>query len=451
MKKNITLLFILLLTVFGCRDIDNDTSDADMSDYPDWTRETHSNSVEPDYSMVFEQDTVLKIHIVIDSDNWLEMQSDLANNIGRIGPGHYENSDWIPVWVPCSVHYNGIEWYNVGIRYKGNSSLQSTFRSGNNKRPFKLDFDEFEDDYPLLTDQRFYGFRQLSLKNNFDDESLMREKVASDLFIDFGIPTARTAFCALYIDHGSGSQYYGLYTIVEEVDDTVLESQFSSEAGNLYKPEGDAAHFANGTYDESEFNKKIDYTGDYADVESLYNIINSTDRTVDIDLWKTNLENVFNVDHFLKWLAANIVMQNWDTYGIMSHNYYLFNNPFDDTLTWIPWDNNEALQDGKQQGSLSLSLFKVSSNWPLIRYTIDIENYEETYQTYVNNFVEDVFIPSEMQVIYNDYYNLLKDYAYAEEPGYSFLSRDLDFDQAVDFLINHCLERYNAVQSYLGK
>ena len=449
MKKYIVLVFILLLTVVGCRIIDQ--TEENMSDYPDWTTETHSNSVEPDYSMVFEQDTVLEIHIVIESDNWQDMQSDLSGNIGRMGLGRFDNSDWTPLWVPCSVYFNGIEWYHVGIRYKGNSSLLSTTQSGNNKRPFKLDFDEFEDDYPLLADQRFYGFRQLSLKNNFDDESLMREKVASDLFIDFGMPSPRTAFCALYIDHGQGLQYYGLYTIVEEVDDTVLESQFSSDAGNLYKPEGDAASFATGTYDESEFNKKIDYTGDYTDLESLYNMINSSDRTIAVDSWKTDLENVFNVDHFLKWLAANTVMQNWDTYGIMTHNYYLFNNPFDDTLTWIPWDNNEALQEGKQGGSLSLSLFEVSGNWPLIRYIIDIKNYEDIYRAYVKEFVEDVFIPSEMLVIYQNYYNLLKDYAYAEERGYSFLSNDWDFDQAVDYLIDHCLERYNAVQLYLGK
>ena len=38
-------------------------------------------------------------------------------------------------------------------------------------------------------------------------------------------------FCELYIDHGSGSQYFGVYTIVEEVDDTVLKTQFYSETG----------------------------------------------------------------------------------------------------------------------------------------------------------------------------------------------------------------------------
>ena len=44
-------------------------------------------------------------------------------------------------------------------------------RQGILKLPFKLDFDEFEDDYPQIDNQRFYGFKKLSLKNNYDDQS----------------------------------------------------------------------------------------------------------------------------------------------------------------------------------------------------------------------------------------------------------------------------------------
>ena len=39
------------------------------------------------------------------------------------------------------------------------------------KLPFKLDFDEFEDTYPEIDDQRFYGFKQLSFSSNCSDPS----------------------------------------------------------------------------------------------------------------------------------------------------------------------------------------------------------------------------------------------------------------------------------------
>lgn len=424
----------------------------DTETYPDWTELTHSNDAELDYNTVFNQNEVLRFDIKIDSDDWSDMQSDLSSNLSSNSrPGQTTTSDFDPIWVPCTFSFNDTDWYHVGIRYKGNSSLQSAYQSGNKKLSFKLDFDEFEDDYPSLKNQRFYGFKQLNLNNNFDDESLMREKVGADLFREFGLASAQTTFCIVYVDNGSGSQYYGVYTLVEEVDDTVIETQFTDDSGNLYKPDGDAASFAQGTYNENEMEKKTNEDeADYSDVKSLYTIINSSDRTSDVAQWKTNLESVFNVDGFLKWLAANTVIQNWDTYGNMTHNYFLYNDADSGLLTWIPWDNNEALQDGKQSGALSLSLSEVSSSWPLIKYIVADDEYKATYQEYLQQFINEVFIPSEMSATYESYYNMIKDYAYAEESGYSYISYDSQFDQAVETLKTHAQTRNDAVSSYLN-
>lgn len=377
------------------------------------------------------------------------MQTYLSSLMGGGGPGGIISFD-DPVWVKCSLFFEGKEWYNVGIRFKGNSSLMSAYRSGNNKLSFKLDFNQFGDDYPLLENQRFYGFRQLNLNNNFEDKSLLREKVGADLFREFGLATAQTAFCVLYVDHGNGPQYYGVYTIVEEVDDTVIKTQFADESGNLYKPEGDAATFAQGTFNTAEmYLKNNTGTGDYSDVQSLYEILNSDLRYSDPDQWKNNLEGVFDVDVFLKWLAANTTIQNWDTYGRMSHNYYLYHNPETGKLVWIPWDNNEAFQNGKQGGALSFSLNEVSSDWPLIRYLVDVPEYHEKYKTYINQFISEVFYPQKMEAVYDNYYALLMDYAYAEQPGYTYLQSTADFDNAVNELKIHVQNRVSAAQNYL--
>ncbi|PLX12849.1 MAG: spore coat protein [Marinilabiliales bacterium] len=453
--KHYKYIFIILIFVLtnSCRKVDVVT-EIDETEYTDWTETTHSNNVDPDYSVVFEQNKVLRFDIEISSDNWNAMQQDLADNIGSgggPGPGGGNFGDFTPIWKNCTFKFEDIEWYNVGMRFKGNSSLFSTYQMGNNKLSIKLDFDEFEDDYPELEDQRFYGFKQLNLNNNFDDASLMREKIGADMFREFGLVSAKTAFCVVYIDHGEGSQYYGVYALVEEVDDSVLESQFEDDSGNLYKPDGDAASFAQGTYNDSEMEKKSNEDeADYSDVESLYEIINSNERTTDYESWKTNLNSVFNVDIFLKWLAANTVIQNWDTYGKMTHNYFLYNNPSNSKLQWIPWDNNEAFNDGKMGGALSISLNEVGNNWPLIRYIIDDDEYKSTYQNYLQQFVDEVFVTSEMQNLYEDYYQLLKEYAYAEESGYSFLKNDGDFDRAVSELKTHVENRNTVVELYLS-
>ena len=458
-KEIICLLFASLISFCACR---RDNLDPDHTDNPvlldlaDWTEETHGHLEVPNYALVFKQEEVLRFDIEISSENWATMQTDLASQVnsgGGLPPGvmgGISSSD--PVWVPCSVYFNDTQWYQVGIRYKGNSSLRSTYQMGLEKFSFKLDFDQYEEDYPQIENQRFYGFKQLNLKNNYDDASMMREKVGADLFRDFGLPSPQAAFCVVYVNHGSGPIYYGIYTLVEEVDDTVPESQFGTSEGNLYKPDGPAASFAAGSFNEVQMEKKNnEELADYSDVLSLYTTLNSADRTADSDAWKSSLAAVFDVDGFLQWLAANTAMQNWDTYGRMTHNYYLYNNPSDGLLTWIPWDNNEALQEGKQGGALSLSLEEVGSTWPLIRYLMDLPEYKAQYQEYLLSFDLGVFAPEEMIALYSQYYDLLKEYAYSEARPYSFLRSSTEFDVAVEQLKEHVQTRHDAVMSYLAK
>ena len=100
---------------------------------------------------------------------------------------------------------------------------------------------------------------------------------------------------------------------------------------------------------------------DYSDVLAFYNILHSSIRNSYVEQWKSNLESVFDVDHFMKWLATNTVIQNWDSYGIIGHNYYLYNDPYTNKIVWIPWDNNEALT-AMEREPLSLSMTKVTIN-----------------------------------------------------------------------------------------
>ncbi len=452
----------------------------------DWTTETHSNEANADYDVVFPQEKVNRVDLVIDSDKWDAMLKDLNDNIGTFGsggnmppimfsdfeggfpppppvsegnfpgdpPGGEGEVDFTPVFKSASVFFNGIEWYHVGVRFKGNSSLRSAWQSGIMKLAFRFDFDEFEDDYPEIKNQRFYGFQKIAFSNNFDDQSFLHEKVAADIFRSAGLKAPQTAYYRIYVDYGDGPIYFGLYTAVEIVEDTMIKDQFGNGEGNCYKPEGDAATFAAGTYDISEFDLKTNEDmADYSDVESLYDIINSNVRTTDVEQWKSELEAVFDVDHFLHWLAVNTVIQNWDTYGVMSHNYYLYNNPYTNKLVWIPWDNNEALTDGKKE-PLPLSMDKVDDNWPLIRYIIDQDEYKAIYESYLNETIENAFNPITVKETYLYYHNLIQDYVIGsegEQTGYTFLNSSADFINSLSTQNNHVDIRHDAVIDYLSK
>lgn len=414
------LIFILLFCTFCENPSGSNTSTeidlGDDSDFAttDWTIETHSNDVDPDYDIVFEEGTIKRIDLTISDSNWEAMQADLDENL----TGSVDDIDFTPIWVPGTVSFEGKEWYKVGIRYKGNSTLLNASRSSGDKYPFKLDFDEFEDEFPQIDNQRFYGFKQLNLSNNNSDGSFMREKLAADLFREFGVVAPRVAFYAVYLNRGNGTNFIGLYTLIEEVDDSVPDSQFPDDNGNLYKPDGDAASFALGTYDEEEFDLKTNEDeADYSDIKAFYDLLHSGLRTSNETKWKNELEGIFNVNNYLRYLAVNNVIQNWDTYGIMTHNYFLYND--EGLLTWIPWDNNESFQEGKRGGALSLEMSEVGSDWPIIRYIIDVEEYASVYKNYIYEFCEGPFETTKMNELLISYEELLEDYAIQESTSFS--------------------------------
>lgn len=441
-------------------------SDTDF-EATDWTTETHTKDADPDFDEIFEDNAVKRLDFVITEDRWQSMLDDMTGLYGEFGatgqggpgqggpPGGQGGdtfADEDPIFVPAEVLYEDKEWYRVGVRFKGNSSLQSSWQAGILKLSFKLDFDEFEDEYPQIDNQRFYGFKKLSLKNNYDDKSMLREKVATDVFRNAGLAASHTAFYTVYVDHGEGPQYFGVYTLVEEVDDTVLDEQFADDDGNLYKPDGDAASFAAGTFNEEEYVKKTNEDeADFSDVESLLGILHDETRTTDAAAWRTNLDAVLDTDIFLKYLAVNTVIQNWDTYGRMTHNYYLYNDSETGKLTWIPWDNNESLQEGKQGGSLALDFSDLAaSEWPLIEFLYQDEVYKAQYDTYVQEVVDGAFNTSSMQSLYASYATLVEPYAVLEESGFSFLNSNSDFQAAISELNAHVSQRAAAVTSYLN-
>ncbi|MBN1121373.1 MAG: CotH kinase family protein [Anaerolineae bacterium] len=483
-----------------------DTSDETVRS-DEWDDYSHGKSTEPDYDVVFPQDEVNSITIAISPENWQLMQDNLIELIGEFGtrqggggrpgqgvaggerpegepPEGFEppadgegmggrpdgaggpgggGLDMLaenPIWVTADIEFDGQSWANVGMRFKGNSSLTGAWGSGILKMGFKLDFDEFEDDYPEIEDQRFYGFQQLSFSSNFNDSSLLWEKVAADIFREAGVPSANTAFYAVYIDYGEGPVYFGLYTVLEMIDDTVIETQFDDDSGNVYKPEGNAASFAEGTYDETDFDKETNQDeADYSDVLALYEALNADTRTTDPETWRSDLEAVFDVDDFLNWLAVNSIIQNWDTYGQMAHNYYLYNDPATGQLTWMPWDNNEALTDrdggrgGRENaGSSSLDQDDVGENWPLIRYLLDDPVYHERYVGYVENTITSVFVPDDMVERYTALHDMIAPYVIGENgeiDGYTYLTTEDEFDTALAELIDHVYSRYEVAQEYL--
>ncbi len=344
---------------------------------------------------------------------WLEVSNRCAGGPARAVATLPRNAFTVPNpdWFPVEIRFGGQVWPEVGFRFKGNSSLSYGWGRGRLDLPIKLDFDEFEDDHPELNNQRFHGFKQLTLANNFQDTSLLREKLTADIFRAAGVPAAETAYYLVYLDcgDGAGAQLPGLYTAVELPDDTLIETQFADDDGNMYKPDGPGATFAAGSFDEASFDKESNENSGYEDVLALFAALHAGARRSDPAAWRAGLGSLFYVDGFLRWLATNQLIQNWDAYGSTPHNYYLYADAArGGALAWIPWDHNLALSPGLGivgPGGFgvarSLSLDEVGAEWPLIRFLLDDVVYAARYRELVAEVATGAFSVERMSALYD--------------------------------------------------
>jgi CotH kinase protein/Lamin Tail Domain len=540
-----TLLFLcLILTVLA-----SPVWGAEPLRSDGWASHSHSKDADPDYSMVFAQDEVLRIDFVIAPEDWAAMLDDLYTNFaggpgGDKGPdpnnqandlfmspeapkelplhiaccvgksegdatvlvepngnelsGHcvtddrgtlvfkpdqpmpekqpmpvnqssgqpanqamdqpfapadqtfgFPNASGInPIYAEATCVFEGQTWEHVGIRFKGNSSLRDTAQSGTLKIPFHLEFDHFEDTYPQIDNQRFFGFKDLSLSNSYRDTTLVREKTANDLLRFAGVPSARSAFYRVYVDVGEGPQYFGLYTMTEIPGDPMLDTLFGNSGGNLYKPEGGSATFA--YFDEGAFEKKTNTDADdWSDVQAVVDALNA-DRG-DANAWRIELESVFDVQGFLRWLAVDTILGNWDTYGSMPHNFYVYNDEDDDLLSWIPWDNNEALSDWFSPVR-SLSLDNVGEEWPLIRFLADDPVYYTCYLDYLDETLHGMLDASALKERVRDSWKLIQPYvvgSQGEQAGYTLLRNSQEFTQGLSQLLDYIDRRAQEVKAFL--
>lgn len=442
MRRILRRLSLSLILFASCR------GNLDPADYnPDWTTATHGLTP-ANYAVVFPQDSVNRIDIIMTAAEWAAIRQNMTSLWGfdfgakRTTFAPFPASE--PDYVDVTVRFNGKVWKHVGFRLKGNATLQFSWNQGIYKLPFRLKFDEFDGRYPETWNQRLYGFRDLSMANNAYDESLMREKGGDDVFRLAGVAAARAAYYRVYIDFGQGLAYNGVYTMVEVIEDTMLPDQFGEKGGNLYKPNSTLQTFV-----ASEFPRQNNLTStNYSDIQALITALNNNSlRTGNPAQWRASLEAVFNVDHFLKYLAVNTAVGSPDAYGINAHNFYLYNHS-SKKLTWIPWDQNGAFYEG-----LSLGMTEVDSSSPLIRYLIDDPVYYERYRTHLRTFDNTVFTQVMMDGLFDKYHNMIAPYVIGpngEQPGNTFTS-STEFTDALPAFKAYVASRRALLEEFLDE
>jgi hypothetical protein len=382
----------------------------------------------------------------------------LPPGLGAGGPLSMISRD--PIYVPVDVQYDGRTWTHVGMRYKGNSSLMFAGVGGSGKIPFRLDFDRYEDEFPEIRNQRFHGFEKLTFSSNFGDDSQIRELFVTEAFRDRGVPAARAAFYRVFVDTGSGPEYWGLYTMIEDpADGAMFDAQFGGRGGNLYKPDGPGANWTQ--FAREGFPKKTnERQADFSDVEAAITALHAAPGPGSA-AWRAALEARFDADLFLRWLAVSTALQNWDAYGTFAHNYYLYGDPGQQgRLRWIPWDHNFALGGapfgfggggfGPGGGGNAPAAFPLpamfgggddilhtqkGSQWPLISRLLADEVYAARYREHLARALEGLLAPDASAARMRQLHALIASSVAGdrgERPSHTTISSAGAFEQSID-------------------
>jgi spore coat protein H len=301
-------------------------------------------------------------------------------------------------WMYESVHSNrwspAILTVPEGIRYAVEARFRGSVSRRLHKKSFKIRFDG---------DDSYYERDRLNLMGKFDD-SLIRDVLTYRLFQRLGFHVPQTSFAHLVLNGRS----YGVYSRVEQIDDEFLEARGMSEDGSLYEVEGGNMTALDDPQDYKRFYDKK--TGDEDDVEEIIRLVELVDLTPDDEfpeaVWET-----LDVDGFLDWYAANVIVANRD---VIKENQYLYQPPGGGRWEFLAWDNDLAFPSNRPE-DFPIDMGTDGSEIPvpagtnrLFTRILEVDGFRYLYARRLQQYMQDIFTPESVAEAVDSLFNSIR-------------------------------------------
>jgi spore coat protein H len=212
-------------------------------------------------------------------------------------------------YVRATVREGSMTWRDVGIRLKGHGSFQPIDRKPN----LALKFNEF------VSGQEFHGLSKVMLNNCAQDPSFLREVLATQLFHDAGVPTARVTHERVQLN----GRELGFYVLAEGVNKNMLKREFGHAGGNLYEGE------------TKDIDQHLDQeNGDDTTQKDLQALAAATRQPATKRMQA--LRSLLDVEQFATFLAMEMLTASVDGYTFTKNNYRIYNQPKTGRLLFLP-------------------------------------------------------------------------------------------------------------------
>lgn len=265
----------------------------------------------------FDPERLLQVSIQLpeaDFDILKEEGRTLDQALSECPSQDFEYSDFV-----AKVNIDGQTLENVAIRKKGYLGSLSRFRPS-----LKLNFDTHEEG------RTFKTLKRMTLNNNRQDPSFVRQCLAYDLFSKAGIIAPRCNLAQVYVNGND----LGVYSHIESIKKPFLERTFKDKSGNLY--EAQVADL--GTHLKDKFELKTNKTlNDRSDLAAFSSVLDEGD-----DTFLDELKKYIDLDEFITYWAIESMIGHWDSATGNSNNFYMYHNPADGLFHFIPWGTDAA-------------------------------------------------------------------------------------------------------------
>ncbi|MBN2444320.1 MAG: CotH kinase family protein, partial [Spirochaetales bacterium] len=316
----------------------------------------------------------------------------------------------------------------IGIRTRGNESRRLPVQNGRyQKTHFKIKFDETFDtdensfEYVRKNNRRFAGMKALNFKwsryftwDKYPNTSKINELFSYELLKKAGVTAPNMSLATLTFRIEGKTVDYGIYGIVEHVDKEFLTKRFGSDNdGDLYKCLylGTGPHLTPDSIQGKNIGVKnfdTNYrpiydlktnrtTSSHSRLKEFIHKLNTTEG----DDFVAYIENNFEVDKFLKFLAMGIYINNLDDYRFLANNYYLY---FKNTgkIEFIPYDFDISLGTA-WHGEMNYKQFihqnifdttNLPAMWgdnnrrPLVDKLLGVEKFKNKYVEYLKDYID---------------------------------------------------------------
>ncbi|MGH7134970.1 MAG: CotH kinase family protein, partial [Pirellulales bacterium] len=234
-------------------------------------------------------------------------------------------------WVKADVSADGAPLKNVGVRYSGDVTYFVSARGL--KRPLKIAFDKFEK-------QQFNGLSAVQLHAMPLDPSKAREALAYAVFRSAGTPAQRTAYAevALSVPGKYDHECLGLYTVVEDTDGPFLADRFAPGTGLLMRPfRVRGIDFLGDDWQRYQAPYRPQRAATDDEAKRVIEFARLVNQATDEE-FNERIASFLDVDAFLKFMAANALTANLESFFALGHNYALYLDSRTGKFTFLPGD-----------------------------------------------------------------------------------------------------------------